>query len=34
VKVRVPRGLPAGGGQISVSNGTEESNRLKFTVRS
>jgi hypothetical protein len=34
VKVRVPRGLPAGAGQISVSNGTGESNTLKFTVRS
>lgn len=34
VKVRVPRGLAAGGGQILVSNSTGESNRLKFTVRS
>lgn len=34
VKVRVPRDLPAGGGQISVSNAAGESNRLKFTVRS
>ncbi|MDA1360335.1 IPT/TIG domain-containing protein [Glycomyces luteolus] len=34
VKVRVPRGLSAGGGQISVSNGTGESNKIKFTVRS
>ncbi|THV33570.1 IPT/TIG domain-containing protein [Glycomyces buryatensis] len=34
VKVRVPQGLPAGGGQILVSNGAGESNRLKFTVRS
>ncbi|GAA2152129.1 MULTISPECIES: IPT/TIG domain-containing protein [Glycomyces] len=34
VKVRVPRGLPAGGGQILVSNRTGESNRIKFSVRS
>jgi hypothetical protein len=34
VKVRVPQDLPAGKGQILVSNGTGESNRLKFTVRS
>jgi hypothetical protein len=34
VKVRVPRGLPAGAGQILVSNRTGESNRIKFSVRS
>jgi hypothetical protein len=34
VKVRVPRDLPAGKGQILVSNAAGESNRQRFTVRS
>lgn len=34
VKVRVPRGLAAGGGQVLLSSAAGESNRLKFTVRS